>query len=104
MSFDFIHFDELDPKRCERKYRKSLRKAVLSRYQGQCLYCGDIVDNPTLDHVIPKSKGGTHSEDNLINACQQCNVQKSDKSWLTWYQSKPFYCEDRLSVIQEWIV
>jgi 5-methylcytosine-specific restriction endonuclease McrA len=44
-----------------------------------CVYCGD--DNRkhlTLDHVIPQSKGGKDTWENLVTACKRCNGEKSD--------------------------
>jgi hypothetical protein len=45
-----------------------------------------------LDHVIPRSKGGTNRPENLVLACQYCNTHKSDKSYKTfqaWLASNP---------------
>nr|WP_290439438.1 HNH endonuclease [Leptolyngbya sp. 'hensonii'] len=43
-----------------------------------CQYCGST-KKLTLDHVIPKSKGGLHSWDNVVTACEPCNLKKGDK-------------------------
>ncbi len=53
------------------------RKAVLLRDGGRCQYCGGRADS--VDHVIPKSRGGRHSWDNVVAACRPCNTRKSDK-------------------------
>lgn len=48
----------------------------------RCAYCGVkfCAKNPaTLEHIIPLSKGGSHSRDNLAAACQKCNTSKSAK-------------------------
>ncbi|MHA7130804.1 HNH endonuclease [Algoriphagus namhaensis] len=52
---------------------------VFKRDKAQCLYCGST-KNLTLDHVIPKSKGGKSNWTNLATACHRCNVKKGDKS------------------------
>ena len=55
------------------------RENVYKRDNYECVYCG--CSNPkllTLDHVIPQSKGGKDSWDNLVTACRTCNSEKSD--------------------------
>lgn len=54
------------------------RRGVLQRDHHTCQYCGSK-KKLTLDHVIPRSKGGQHSWDNVVAACEQCNGQKGDK-------------------------
>ena len=55
------------------------RREVLRRDHHTCQYCGSS-RHLTLDHVIPLSKGGQHSWDNVVTACQQCNQRKSDRT------------------------
>ena len=61
-------------------YRKtiplSIRKQVLAA--GECLFCGNL-DNLTIDHIKPYSKGGTHDLSNLQCLCSKCNRMKYDK-------------------------
>jgi len=47
-----------------------------------CFYCGRvcIVKELCIDHVFPKSRGGTHEKSNLVNACKKCNLLKRDLS------------------------
>ncbi len=57
------------------------RKNVLLRDKYQCQYCG-VYCKPsatTIDHVIPKSKGGDSSWENLVTACAHCNRKKGNK-------------------------
>ena len=59
-----------------------LRFKVLKRDGFRCQYCGrSAKDGAVLevDHIIPKSKGGTNDMDNLITACRECNRGKRDK-------------------------
>jgi len=44
-----------------------------------CSYCGGALTDRHLDHIIPVSRGGTHSEGNLITVCPTCNLKKSGK-------------------------
>lgn len=55
------------------------RENVFKRDNYCCVYCGDSNRKTlTLDHVIPQSKGGKDSWDNLVTACRRCNSEKSD--------------------------
>jgi 5-methylcytosine-specific restriction endonuclease McrA len=53
------------------------RVNVYKRDGHACVYCGSR-DSLTLDHVIPRSRGGRDSWDNLVTACQRCNTEKGD--------------------------
>lgn len=52
------------------------RKRVLDRADHRCHYCG--APATIADHYLPKSAGGSDSEENLVAACQPCNSAKSD--------------------------
>jgi 5-methylcytosine-specific restriction endonuclease McrA len=54
------------------------RREVLKRDSHTCQYCGTS-KRLTLDHVIPRSKGGQHTWDNVVTACERCNSTKSDR-------------------------
>lgn len=62
-------------------YKKvSMTRENIYRRDGyECVYCGNK-QQLTLDHLVPKSKGGRTSWDNLVTACQRCNAQKADLS------------------------
>jgi hypothetical protein len=53
------------------------RHNIFKRDRYSCQYCGDR-DDLTLDHVMPKSRGGKSNWDNLITACKKCNSRKGD--------------------------
>lgn len=53
------------------------RQNVFKRDNFECLYCGTHKDL-TLDHVMPSSRGGTHTWVNLATACKRCNARKGD--------------------------
>ena len=55
------------------------RKNLLMRDQSSCQYCGSK-SNLTIDHIIPKQKGGEDSWENLIIACSPCNSRKGNRS------------------------
>ncbi len=55
------------------------RREVLRRDNHACQYCGSN-KHLTLDHVIPLSRGGQHSWDNVVAACVKCNQRKSNRT------------------------
>jgi 5-methylcytosine-specific restriction endonuclease McrA len=57
--------------------RKITRRAVFARDEWTCQYCGSRA-NLTVDHVIPKSKGGGSNWDNIVASCAPCNRRKGD--------------------------
>ena len=57
---------------------KEVVDVVWRRDGGKCVYCGST-ENPQLDHIIPFSKGGATTVENLQLLCQKCNLQKSNK-------------------------
>ncbi len=54
------------------------RRAVLVRDNFECQCCGRPAEN--VDHVIPKSRGGGHTWDNVVAACRRCNHAKADRT------------------------
>ena len=61
---------------------KGTRFAIFERDGFQCQYCGRLVPDVILqlDHIIPHSQGGSDDPDNLITACQACNIGKGAKT------------------------
>lgn len=53
------------------------RRAVFARDRGKCQYCFRAAES--IDHVIPRSKGGPHSWDNVVACCRRCNTAKGDR-------------------------
>ncbi len=58
--------------------RKITRRALFTRDANTCQYCG-CGTRLTLDHVIPRSRGGASTWDNVVTACSPCNLRKSDR-------------------------
>jgi 5-methylcytosine-specific restriction endonuclease McrA len=54
------------------------RRAVFVRDGGRCVYCG--VPATSIDHVVPRSRGGRHEWDNVVSACRRCNHVKADRT------------------------
>jgi len=59
--------------------RKITRRAVFARDDWTCQYCGSRA-NLTVDHVIPRSKGGLSSWENIVASCAPCNRRKADRT------------------------
>ena len=57
-------------------YQTKLRSYLFKKYNGRCVYCGAKATE--LDHVIPRSNGGTNSVYNLVASCKSCNKKKSN--------------------------
>jgi 5-methylcytosine-specific restriction endonuclease McrA len=53
------------------------RRAVFARDGGCCQYCGAPAES--IDHVVPRAKGGPHTWENVVAACRPCNVRKRDR-------------------------
>ncbi|MEU6564755.1 HNH endonuclease [Nocardia nova] len=65
------------------------RAALMHRDRYRCAYCGGKAE--TIDHVIPRSRGGAHSWENCVASCAPCNHRKADKllSELGWTLGHP---------------
>jgi 5-methylcytosine-specific restriction endonuclease McrA len=56
------------------------RRNLLERDRHTCQYCNYRGEQLTLDHVIPRSRGGGDTWDNLVAACVRCNVNKGNRT------------------------
>jgi 5-methylcytosine-specific restriction endonuclease McrA len=56
------------------------RREVFARDSGRCQYCGRVGGDLTLDHVMPRHRGGGHEWDNLVTACRACNHRKGGRT------------------------
>ncbi|WP_328913574.1 MULTISPECIES: HNH endonuclease [unclassified Streptomyces] len=68
------------------------RRALFARDGGKCAYCGAAATS--VDHVIPRSRGGQHAWDNVVAACRRCNHVKADRhvaelGWRLRHQPAP---------------
>lgn len=54
------------------------RRAVFVRDGGRCVYCGGAATS--IDHVVPRSRGGRHEWGNVVSACRRCNHVKADRT------------------------
>ena len=56
------------------------RRNVLHRDTYTCQYCGDHRHDLTIDHIVPRSRGGSDIWENVVAACLKCNVKKGNRT------------------------
>jgi 5-methylcytosine-specific restriction endonuclease McrA len=59
--------------------RKISRRALFARDEWRCVYCGTSGGRLTLDHVVPKSRGGESVWENVVTSCAPCNLRKGNR-------------------------
>jgi 5-methylcytosine-specific restriction endonuclease McrA len=59
--------------------RKISRRALFARDGWRCVYCGTSTGRLTLDHVVPRSRGGDSTWENVVTSCAPCNLRKGDR-------------------------
>ena len=97
-----INLIELSPKNARRKFRQSIFEA----WDWKCAYCDEKLGSysATIDHIIPKFKGGHNVKSNMLCSCSKCNRSKGSTSLEDWYNSSNLiYSEERLVKIRHWI-
>jgi 5-methylcytosine-specific restriction endonuclease McrA len=85
-----VHFEIQVPRiirlltydRLPRQKVKFNRRNIFARDGNRCQYCGRkfATSELSLDHIVPRSKGGRASWDNIVCACLKCNVRKGGRS------------------------
>ncbi len=69
---DFVKYDNLSV--------DLSRKNILSRDEHVCQYCSEKNSPLTIDHILPKGRGGQDTWENLVTACKSCNQKKGNKT------------------------
>ena len=71
----------LEYRRIPHQTRALSRKNILLRDRNSCQYCGVVLPSSelTLDHVIPRSRGGLSTWENLVACCHHCNRRKGNQ-------------------------
>jgi 5-methylcytosine-specific restriction endonuclease McrA len=59
--------------------RKISRRALFARDGWRCVYCGTTSGRLTLDHVVPRSRGGDSVWENVVTSCAPCNLKKGNR-------------------------
>ena len=78
------------------------KQSIKEKWNNECAYCGSK-DNLTIDHIIPRSKGGNNFLTNVICSCESCNLSKSHSEWEEWFKLQEFFSLEREKNIKKWI-
>ena len=92
----------LSPKNARRQFRDHIFEA----WEWKCAYCDEQLDNSTatIDHIVPKFKGGHNVRTNMCCCCSQCNREKASTLLEEWYTEKNNkYCEKRFVRLKSWM-
>lgn len=95
-----FNLTELRPKHAIKRFRKS----IIQDYPGEhCAYCNGPATSWTLDHIIPKSKGGPTRRWNLARCCAKCNGSKSNHQVLPWWRPQTIWDESLEETLFSWM-
>ena len=97
-----VNLIELSPRNARRKFRQS----IFESWEWKCAYCDKDLDtkSATIDHIVPKFKGGHNVKSNMVCSCSKCNRSKGSVLLEDWYNSSnSYYSEERLGKIKHWI-
>ena len=97
-----VNLIELSPRNARRKFRQS----IFESWEWKCAYCDKELDtkSATIDHIVPKYKGGHNVKSNMVCSCSKCNRSKGSVLLEDWYNSSnSHYSEERLGKINHWI-
>jgi len=86
-------------------YNKKEWQECLDFFDNKCCYSGECSSkgNLSTDHIIPITKGGTSHIWNIACCDVRINTSKGNKDLEQWYRKQPFFSEERLNRIYEWI-
>ena len=93
---DAVFLEDLCPKLRDRRWRKSLHNFTTK----SCIYCGKTSES--IDHILPRSKGGLTITENCVPSCLSCNGNKTDNDAFEWYRKQRFYDPRRSMAIRAW--
>lgn len=92
----------LSPKLARRKFREH----IFESWEWKCAYCDKQLNESTatIDHILPKHKGGQNVKNNMACCCGPCNKAKASTLLHLWMDDKhPKYSEERLARITRWM-
>lgn len=81
--------------------KREWRKMIKDKWGNQCAYCGST-EELTIDHVVPRTKGGSHLVHNVVCCCNECNRSKGKSEVWDWYEKQDFFSEERKKSIENW--
>lgn len=86
--------------------RKEFRYYIFNDWTWRCAYCDKKLDrfSATIDHIVPKFRGGHSVKSNMCCSCSSCNCSKGSLPLEEWYtQEKSFFSEERFVKLKEWM-
>lgn len=86
--------------------RKKFRQHIFEAWGWRCAYCDRLLDDrtATIDHILPKHKGGHTVKNNMACACSSCNRAKASILLQDFFnESNPCYCKKRLDKLKQWM-
>ncbi len=69
-----------------------VREYLLEKWGRKCTYCNETDTRLEIDHIVPKSKGGSNRVSNLTIVCRDCNSTKANSSLQEFLKNKPLLC------------
>ena len=94
---DAVFLEDLCPKLRVRRWRQSLHTFT----DKSCIYCGN--PSESIDHVLPRSRGGLSVTENCVPSCLSCNGHKSNTDAFEWYRQQNSYDPRRAMAIRAWM-
>ena len=89
-----------------RNARKEFRNHIFQAWDWKCAYCDKKLESntATIDHIVPKFKGGQNIKSNMCCSCSSCNKLKGSTPLDNWYTTDyQYYCKERLVKIKKWM-
>lgn len=84
-----------------RTARIRFRQSIFDAWAHRCAYCNAPAES--LDHVMPKARGGLTVRQNLVPACLHCNRTKGHREVFSWWRLQPFWCADAQAALLAWL-
>lgn len=81
--------------------------AAMLFFRGGCAFCSKTEGRSKKerfdrDHLIPISKGGKTTKENIVPACKKCNRGRGNKDWKEWFREQDFWTKKQEEKIKEW--
>lgn len=93
--------------RGQKQRKAEIKRIVLGKTDGVCARCGKAItfEKATIEHFVPKYRGGADDERNLLPLCKNCNKQKGSRIVIAeeyYPYLKRSFCENANEYIAEW--
>ena len=86
--------------------RKKFRESIFEAWEWKCAYCDKQLfkNTATIDHIVPKHKGGHNTRNNLACSCNSCNKLKASELPFVWFSSENrVYSDLRADKLRKWL-